>query len=132
MKDRSDDPSHHDRTPLPRSYISLAHHTALHYIKLNYTINTWLDFHATTSTPVVLSGQYHSSPVETNTIIAIRAGRYSTRTFRAGCYKFCTCTFRAGCYSTCTFRAGCYNTRLSWAHTPVINWAVCLGQMVSS
>ena len=23
MKDRSDDPSHHDRTPLPRSYISL-------------------------------------------------------------------------------------------------------------
>ena len=23
MKDRSDDPSHHERTPLPRSYISL-------------------------------------------------------------------------------------------------------------
>ena len=26
----------------------------------------------------------------------------------------------------CTFRASCYSTRLSWAHTPVINWAVCL------
>ena len=25
MKDRSDDPSHHERTPLPRSYISLHH-----------------------------------------------------------------------------------------------------------
>ena len=25
----------------------------------------------------------------------------------------------------------CYSTRLSWAHTPVINWVVCLGQMVS-
>ena len=29
---------------------------------------------------------------------------------------------------TCTIRASCYSTRLSWAHTPVINWAVCLGQ----
>ena len=29
-------------------------------------------------------------------------------------------------------RASCYSTRLSWAHTPVINWAVCLGQKVSS
>ena len=29
---------------------------------------------------------------------------------------------------TCTFRASCYSTRLSWAHTPVINWAVCLEQ----
>ena len=29
---------------------------------------------------------------------------------------------------TCTFRASCYSTRLSWAHTPVIAWAVCLGQ----
>ena len=27
MKDRSDDPSHHERTLLPRSYISLPHHT---------------------------------------------------------------------------------------------------------
>ena len=33
---------------------------------------------------------------------------------------------------TWTFRASCYNTRLSWAHTPVISWAVCLGQNVSS
>ena len=32
----------------------------------------------------------------------------------------------------CTFRASCYSTCLSWAHTPVINWVVCLGQMVSS
>ena len=32
----------------------------------------------------------------------------------------------------CTFRASCYSTRMSWAHTPVISWAVCLGQMVSS
>ena len=31
----------------------------------------------------------------------------------------------------CTFRASCYSTRLSWAHTPAINWAVCLGQIVS-
>ena len=29
-------------------------------------------------------------------------------------------------------RSSCYSTRLSWAHTPVINWAVCLGQKVSS
>ena len=35
-------------------------------------------------------------------------------------------------FLTCTFRASCYSTRLSWAHTPVINWAVCLGQKVSS
>ena len=27
---------------------------------------------------------------------------------------------------TCTFRTSCYSTRLSWAHTPVINCAVCL------
>ena len=32
----------------------------------------------------------------------------------------------------CTFRASCYSTHLSWAHTPVINWVVCLGQKVSS
>ena len=32
----------------------------------------------------------------------------------------------------CTFRASCYSIRMSWAHTPVTNWAVCLGQMVSS
>ena len=31
---------------------------------------------------------------------------------------------------TCTFRTSCYSTRLSWAHIPVINWIVCLGQMV--
>ena len=31
----------------------------------------------------------------------------------------------------CTFRASCYSTCLSWAHSPVINWAVCLGQKVS-
>ena len=29
MKDRSDDPSHHERTPLPRSYISLLHQKAI-------------------------------------------------------------------------------------------------------
>ena len=33
---------------------------------------------------------------------------------------------------TCTFRESCYSTRLSWAHTPVISWAVCLGQKASS
>ena len=33
---------------------------------------------------------------------------------------------------TFTFRASCYSTRLSWAHTPVINWIVYLGQTVSS
>ena len=27
----------------------------------------------------------------------------------------------------CTSRASCYSIRLSWAHTPVINWVVCLG-----
>ena len=32
----------------------------------------------------------------------------------------------------CTFRASCYSARLSWAcTTPVIKWAVCLGQKVS-
>ena len=31
-----------------------------------------------------------------------------------------------------TFRTSCYSTRLSWAHTPVINWVVCLGQKVGS
>ena len=35
-------------------------------------------------------------------------------------------------FSTCTFRASCYSIRLSWAHTSVMNWAVCLGQKVSS
>ena len=35
-------------------------------------------------------------------------------------------------FLTCTFRSSCYSTRLSWAHTPVINWVVCLGQKVSS
>ena len=29
-------------------------------------------------------------------------------------------------FSTCTFKASCYSIRLSWVHTPVINWAVCL------
>ena len=29
MKDRSDDPSHHERTPLPRSYISLLYLTVV-------------------------------------------------------------------------------------------------------
>ena len=33
---------------------------------------------------------------------------------------------------TCTFREICYNTHLSWAHTPVNNWAVGLEQKVSS
>ena len=33
---------------------------------------------------------------------------------------------------TCTFRPSCYSTRLSWAHTSVINCVVCLGQKVSS
>ena len=32
----------------------------------------------------------------------------------------------------CTFTSSCYSTRLSKARTPVINWAVCLGQKVSS
>ena len=32
----------------------------------------------------------------------------------------------------CAFRASCDSTRLSWAQTPVINWAVCLGQKVIS
>ena len=31
----------------------------------------------------------------------------------------------------CTFRASCYSTRLSWTHTPIINWPLCLGQKVS-
>ena len=35
-------------------------------------------------------------------------------------------------FLTCTFRASCYRTRLSWGHTPVISWVVCLGQMLSS
>ena len=35
-------------------------------------------------------------------------------------------------FLTCKFRASCYSTRLSWAHTPVIIWVVCLGQKVSS
>ena len=33
---------------------------------------------------------------------------------------------------TCTFRESCYSTHLSWAHTTVSSWAVCIGQMVSS
>ena len=36
MKDRSDDPSHHERMPLPRSYISLP---PLLYIQWHITIN---------------------------------------------------------------------------------------------
>ena len=35
-------------------------------------------------------------------------------------------------YITCSFKTSCCSTLLSWAHTPVINWAVCLGQKVSS
>ena len=31
-------------------------------------------------------------------------------------------------FLTCTLRASWYSTRLSWAHTPIINWPVCLGQ----
>ena len=27
-----------------------------------------------------------------------------------------------------TFRTSCYSTHLTWAHTPVMSWAVCLGQ----
>ena len=27
----------------------------------------------------------------------------------------------------CTFNASCYSTRLSWAHSPVMSWAVCVG-----
>ena len=34
---------------------------------------------------------------------------------------------------TCAFRASCYSTRLlSWAHTPVINWVVCLTWLIVS
>ena len=36
MKDRSDDPSHHERTVLPRSYISLL--TTLNYIYVTFGI----------------------------------------------------------------------------------------------
>ena len=43
------------------------------------------------------------------------------------CFQFSTIRFL-----TCTFRTSCYSTHLSWAHTPVINWVVCLGQKVSS
>ena len=31
---------------------------------------------------------------------------------------------------TCTFRTSRYSTHLSWAHTPVINWVVCLGNLL--
>ena len=30
------------------------------------------------------------------------------------------------------FNVHIHSTRLQWAHTPVINWAVCLGLVVSS
>ena len=33
-------------------------------------------------------------------------------------------------FLTFTIRASCYSTRLSWAHTSVSNWAVCLGHKV--
>ena len=33
---------------------------------------------------------------------------------------------------TCTLRASCYSTCLSWEHTTVISWVVCLGQKVSN
>ena len=36
MKDRSNDPSHHERTPLPRSYISLPRR-----IEIQIIINPW-------------------------------------------------------------------------------------------
>ena len=35
-------------------------------------------------------------------------------------------------YLKCTLKTSSYRKRLSWAHTPVMSWAVCLGQMVSS
>ena len=31
---------------------------------------------------------------------------------------------------TCTFRASCCSTRLSWAHSPAINWVICLAQLI--
>ena len=37
MKDRSDDPSHHERTLLPRSYISLPH---IHRFHIHITVRT--------------------------------------------------------------------------------------------
>ena len=40
--------------------------------------------------------------------------------------------FRSVRFLTCAFRASCYSMCLLWAHTPVINWAVWQGQMVSS
>ena len=42
MKDRSDDPSHHERTLLPRSYISLLIQRHLRYIVYILTHN-WQD-----------------------------------------------------------------------------------------
>ena len=45
MKDRSDDPSHHERALLPRSYISLLQggwHEMLHLVYLTSTIETFL------------------------------------------------------------------------------------------
>ena len=37
MKDRSDDPSHNERTLLPRSYISLPRDKQAHHTKVNDT-----------------------------------------------------------------------------------------------
>ena len=45
MKDRSDDSSHHERTLLPQSYISLPHHT---YIIHTYIIHTHTYIHTHT------------------------------------------------------------------------------------
>ena len=39
MKDRSDDPSHHERTLLPRSYISLPNNNRLYFITSFFTSN---------------------------------------------------------------------------------------------
>ena len=42
------------------------------------------------------------------------------------------CVFSSVRFLTCTVRTSHYSTCLTWAHTPVINWVVCLGQMVSN
>ena len=91
MKDRSDDPSHHERTLLGRSYISLR-------LGMDHVVCS-LHVHV----------QFNS---RNNSFVCL--------------FVFWVV------FLTCTFRVICYSTRLSWAHTPVINWAVCLGQSVIS
>ena len=56
MKDRSDDPSHHERTLLPRSYISLPYYYYYYYYDCNYYTHISILFFSSSNAVGMMKG----------------------------------------------------------------------------